>query len=47
MKDADKEEKNNNDNKIDNDENSDEFLDIGNLNINQEVDIIENPKKFS
>jgi hypothetical protein len=45
MKDADKEEKNNNDNKIDNDENSDEFLDIGNLNINQEVDIIENPKK--
>ena len=45
MKDADKEEKNNNDNKIDNDENIDEFLDIGNLNINQEADIIENPKK--
>ena len=46
MKDDDKEEeKNNNDNKIDNDENIDEFLDIGNLNINQEADIIENPKK--
>ena len=37
---------NNNDNNGNNqDEDSDEFLDVGNLNINQEVDIKENPKK--
>ena len=46
MKEVDKEDnKDNNNNKINIDENSDDFLDIGNLNINQEVDIKENPKK--
>ena len=42
MKDKEKDENNN---KNDEEENSDDFLDIGNLNINQEVDIKENPKK--
>ena len=44
MKDKKKDEVKNN-NKNDEEENSDDFLDIGNLNINQEVDIKENPKK--
>jgi len=37
---------NNNNNIINQNEEDDEFLDIGNLNINQEVDIKENPKKY-
>ena len=35
---------NNNKNNIEGD--SEDFLDIGNLNINQEVDIKENPNKY-
>ena len=45
MNDVVKTEDKNNNNKEDEEENSDEYLDIGNLNINQEVDIKENPKK--
>ena len=47
MKDVEKEEKKNenNNNKKNEDENDDDLLDIGNLNINQEVDKKENPKK--
>ena len=45
MNDVVKTEDKNNNNKKDEEENSDEYLDIGNLNINQEVDIKENPKK--
>ena len=41
-----KDNSNNNDNNENNqNEDNDEFLDVGNLNINQEVDIKENPKK--
>ena len=39
-------ENNENNNKNYIEENSDDFLDIGNLNINQEVDIKENPNKY-
>ena len=45
MNDAEKTEDKNNNNNKDEEENSDEYLDIGNLNINQEVDKKENPKK--
>ena len=47
MKDVEKEDNknDNNKNKINEIENDDDLLDIGNLNINQEVDIKENPKK--
>ena len=45
MKDKEEKENSNNNNENSQDENSEEFLDIGNLNIDQEVDIKENPKK--
>ena len=39
-------EKDKNNNIINQNEEDYDFLDIGNLNINQEVDIKENPKKY-